>query len=133
MIEDDDDEDAEAALFENAPVNTTSADAGAAAPSSGPRMFISKTAYMLNYTLESTLLAEATSNKPLEAPQDLRETIDAANVALFGEIEVYKDTKEKQEKGRDERDDLFGEIVSMTGGPPALGTVDGSLNHGSRR
>ena len=121
VIEDDDDEDAEAALFENAPVNTTSGDAGAAAPSSGPRMFISKTAYMLNYTLESTLLAEATSNKPLEAPQDLRETIDAANVALFGEIEVYKDTKEKQEKGRDERDDLFGEIVSMTGGPPASG------------
>ena len=101
----------------------------------GGRMFVSRTAYMLNYTLESTLLAELESRllqeaeapaAPLQAPAALRASIDADGAALEAEIRQYAAKKEEQDDDRVQREELQSQLLpALEGGATSMVQGDG--------
>ena len=97
------------------------AGAAGAGASFGPRTFTSKTAYMLCYTRESTLLGELSSAAPLEAPECLRAPIDEENAKLQAEVEAHAAAAASLQEGRAARDALCEELEPLLGQPAAAG------------
>ena len=96
-------------------------DGDAAGAPAAPRTFISRTAYMLNYTLEERLLEEAARAQPLCAPEALRARIDDESARLHAEIAEYERLSAEQEQGRRERAALNEEVRGIVETPTSLG------------
>ena len=95
--------------------------AEADAPPTGSRVFSSKTAYMLNYTLESKLLDEAAKGEPVSAPAAVCERIEGESRALRREVDEYAAKAAEQGTGRAKRDAWREELMPLLEGGVAPG------------